>query len=144
MRKPVITLMMIEASGMYTAEITAERMDALYMFWVIPVKSSLFNSSRTRVLLVFAPMMPSLMEEVIMLFIRRVSRWYFKIFFWKYTERSATKGTAMTVISASFKLTANMAIRLATIAMQLQPKSMHTQDIISIILDMSLVSLESR
>ena len=64
---PVARLITRLARGMYTAEMVAERMEALNISWVSRANSRSFSSSRFRVLLVRAPMIPSLKEEVIML-----------------------------------------------------------------------------
>ena len=132
------------ARGMYTAEMVAERMEALYISRVSSPNSSLFRASRFSVLLVWAPMIPSLKEEVIMLLSLRVFRWYRRIFFWNQTESSATTGTAARVMRASFRFTRNMAMRLATTAMAPQPRSMQVQDTISMIREISPVSREIR
>ena len=126
------------------AEMVAERMEALYISRVWTRNSSLFSSSRSRVLLVWAPMIPSLTEAVIMLLSRRVFRWYLRIFFWNQTERTATTGTATMVMRASLRLTRNMARRLATTAMAPQPRSMQVQEIISVMRPMSPVRREIR
>ena len=95
-------------------------------------------------MLVWAPMIPSLKEEVIMLFSLLVFRWYLRIFFWNHTESRATTGTAARVMRASFRFTRNMAIRLAITAMIPQPRSMQVQETISMIRVISPVSREIR
>jgi hypothetical protein len=82
------------------------------------------------------------MEEVIMLFMRRVSRWYLRIFSGSRPTAGLRRARGYSY-QGQLKLPQNRD-QARRQGHQAPAGSMHTQEIISIILETSLVSLESR
>ena len=79
--------------------------------FISPVRSSnscSTLSSMTSVLVVFAPVMPSLNAPVIFEFCSRTRRWKKTSFFWKYPPEITSTGTMTITHSASFQLSANI------------------------------------
>ena len=71
-------------------------------------KSSAIRSSITSVLIVFAPVMPSLKSPVIRLLSSRIRRLAWMSFFWKREYRTTMSGRISMTSSASRALTASM------------------------------------
>ena len=87
----------------------AARTERRSMLSVSDLKSCSIRSSMTRVLTVFAPVMPSLKLPVIFELISRISRLMCTSFFWKIENSTTSSGRIASTSSASFALTMSIA-----------------------------------
>ncbi len=90
--------------GRYNEEKTAALMEEVLISSVSTENSSRFFSSRTRVLLVRTPVIPSLKAAVMREFIALTLREETSIFFWKYTLIATSNGIIAKTIKVSLKL----------------------------------------
>ncbi len=112
---PVPILPNRRTTGRYNAEKTAARIEALRMRPVSEENSFRFSFSRTSVLVVTAPAIPSLKLALISLLRRRTDRWAPRICRWKYHDATARGGTTSSTSSASPGLRMNIATAIAAI-----------------------------
>ena len=92
---------------------TALRRSAFTAAWYIsPVrfsKSAVLRSSVERVLMVLAPVMPSLKAPVSRELVRRTIRFQWRILSWNFQVRMAMAGTTSSTRMASFQFKSSMA-----------------------------------
>ena len=128
-------------SGMNSALSKAERMLAVRMAPVSSRNSAALASSRTRVFVVMAPMMPSLNAPVMRLFVLRTARWYLSIRFWKITHSAARTGVMHSTSRPSFQFMASSTATMPTANTPAHIRSTRLQAIIS---DSRAISLTMR
>ena len=99
-------------SGINTALSRAARMPESCICRVRLRKASAVCSSVTSVLVVRAPVMPSLKAPVMREFSLRTFRFQWRMRFWKYPVRMAITGTMAMTASASLQFRASMAAKV--------------------------------
>ncbi len=118
-------------SGMNRALSSAARMLAVRISLVFWRNSASLASSRTRVLVVIAPMMSSLKAPVIWLFILRTMRWLLRMRFWKKTQSAASGGMTQSTSRPSFQFIASSTATMPSTKSPDQARSTKLQAIIS-------------
>ena len=120
-----------EARFIVTAKAPRRRAARMPVFLISEVsftKSSAIRSSITSVLIVFAPVMPSLKSPVIRLFSSRIRRLASISFFWNRAYRTTISGRISMTRSASRALTASMTASAPTRKVACQTHSIRLQE----------------
>lgn len=99
-------------NGIYTALSRAAPMPASCIWRVRSRKAATVCSSVPRVLVVLAPVMPSLKEPVMREFSFRTFRFQRRMRFWKYPVSTAMTGTMTMTTRASRQFRASMAAKV--------------------------------
>ena len=129
--KAVATLPRHTMRGMNSAPHRAARTAAVRMVPVSSRNSWPLRSSRTRVLVVTAPMMPSLKAPVMRLLAARTRRCWRRILRWKNTHSTAMTGATERISRPSFQFMASSITTMPTTKKPDQHRSTRLQAIIS-------------
>ena len=130
--------------GRNSAESVAARTEEVRMPCATSPNSSMFISSRTRVLVVLAPLMPSLKPAVIWLLRLRTWRYASRIPFWNFQEITARGGSTSITTRASCQFSRNICTEQATRYTAPQHRSSSDQPMVSARRWVSLVMRDIR